>query len=98
MPPEEAIKWGKEVSHSSYVIWEEPAVFEPWAEGIRCAFILLSEDLAIPLPVQQQLAASMGPDLDTLTLKAGHCPFQSIPDETLKAVEELVELAVEKKI
>lgn len=63
-----------------------PATYEPWAHGVPCAYIFAELDNCIPLPVQQFMASQIGPDTITFSLKAGHCPFLSVPDLTADAI------------
>ncbi|KAI6712533.1 hypothetical protein JHW43_004943 [Diplocarpon mali] len=91
LPAEQAEQFAQDVTHSSSVVFATPSTFEPWANGIRCAYIFCTEDRALPYPSQQQMAAQLGPEPVTWTLKAGHCPFLSVPEQlvevSLKAVE-----------
>lgn len=90
LSPEEQKKWGKEVSHTSSALFAGVSEYEPWNEGIPCAYIFTEYDGALPYTLQQQMATQLGPDALTVTLKAGHCPFLSTPTEVLAAVKNIV--------
>lgn len=87
---EEQEKWSKEFAHTSAILFEGTSEYEPWNEGIPCAYIFTIDDGALPYPLQQQLAATLGPKAPSVTLKANHSPFLSVPNELLAAVEKLV--------
>lgn len=82
-------KWAKEMTHTSTALFTSPSAHEPWAQGTSCGYIFCSEDNALPPPVQQQMAEQLGPEPATVTLRAGHCPFLSIPDQLVEAVQTL---------
>jgi pimeloyl-ACP methyl ester carboxylesterase len=86
---EDQAKWSKEMSHTSASMFTTPSSYEPWAKGVRCAFIFCSQDNAIPYPIQQQMAAQLGPDPVTVTLKSGHCPHLSMPDKLVEAIKTI---------
>ncbi|KUI59066.1 Pyrethroid hydrolase [Cytospora mali] len=90
LPPEEQKRWGKELSHTSAILFEGVSEYEPWNEGIPCAYIFAEDDGAIHYPVQQKMAAQLGPNALTATLKSSHCPFLSMQKELLEAVEKIV--------
>lgn len=90
LPPDEQKKWAKEMSHTSTVLFTGINEFEPWKEGVPCAYILCELDNALLYPLQQKMAAELGPDGVTVTLKSGHCPFLSRKQELLEAVEKIV--------
>ncbi|EHA57766.1 hypothetical protein MGG_13101 [Pyricularia oryzae 70-15] len=79
----------EDMTHTSIKLFSSPCTYEPWSNGVKCGFVFCSEDNAVPLPIQQQMAAQLGPDAITATVKAGHCPFVSIPHELLDAVESV---------
>ncbi|PVH77842.1 alpha/beta-hydrolase [Cadophora sp. DSE1049] len=76
------------MSHSSTSVFATPSTFEPWANGIPCAYIFCTDDNALPFPIQQQMAGQLGAEPVTWSLKAGHCPFMSIPDQLLEVVRK----------
>lgn len=79
-----------EMTHTSVRLFTTPSAYEPWNQGFKCAFVFCSEDNAIPISIQRQMAAQLGSD-ETLTaeLKSGHCPFISVPAQLLDAVKTL---------
>lgn len=80
-------------SHSSTSVFATPSTFEPWANGIDCAYVYCTDDNALPFPIQQQMAQQLGPEPVTWSLKAGHCPFASIPDQLLEVVKKATDVA-----
>jgi pimeloyl-ACP methyl ester carboxylesterase len=83
-------EWSKEMTHTSARLFATPSGNEPWTKGVNCGYIFCTDDNALPYPLQQQMAAQLGPDANTVAIKAGHCPFLSIPDELVKAVDTIV--------
>ncbi|KAK8035600.1 hypothetical protein PG993_010595 [Apiospora rasikravindrae] len=86
---EEQAKWTKEMTHTSTALFATPSGHEPWASGTPCGYIFCSDDNALPFPIQQQMAAQLGPEPKIVTLKAGHCPFLSIPGQLVDAIKTL---------
>ncbi|TLD19279.1 hypothetical protein PspLS_09924 [Pyricularia sp. CBS 133598] len=81
----------KDMTHTSIKLFSSPSSYEPWSNGVNCGFVFCSEDNAVPLPIQQQMASQLGTDAKTATVKAGHCPFISVPGELLEAVRTVAE-------
>ena len=90
MSPEDQARWSKEATHTSAALFATPSGYEPWASGIPCSYILCSDDNALPMPFQQGMVQQLGPEPRTATLKSGHCPFLSMPDDLLKALETVL--------
>jgi uncharacterized protein YlzI (FlbEa/FlbD family) len=44
------------------------------------------------------MASQLGPDATTFTLKSGHCPFLSVPDEMVEVVEKVAEVVKSRRI
>lgn len=86
-----------QLTYSSTIVFATPTSYEPWANGVPCAYIFCTEDNALPYPVQQQMAAQLGPEPTTYSLKSGHCPFLSIPDQLVEAIEQASEVGLKKK-
>ncbi|KAH8651147.1 Alpha/beta hydrolase fold-1 [Xylariales sp. PMI_506] len=82
-------KWLKEMTHTSAAMFATPTDFEPWAFGIPCGYIFCSQDNALPLPIQQQMASQLGPDAITVTLDASHCPHLSMPGKLVQGIQEV---------
>lgn len=96
--PDELIpEYASYMTHTAAVVFATPSSYEPWTNGLQCAYIFTTDDGALPYPVQQQMASQIGPDAKTWTLKAGHCPHLSKAGELAKVVEEVSEYAVSKK-
>lgn len=86
---DEQAKWSQAVTHTSAAVFATPSAFEPWASGVPCGYIFCSDDNALPLPIQQEMAAQLGPDAVSATLQSGHCPFLSVPNQLLDAVQKV---------
>lgn len=82
-------KWAKEVSHTSAALFVGKSEYEPWADGVPCAYIFTKQDGALPFPLQQKMAQQLGPDPVTVELDANHCPFLSMPEQLLSAVDKI---------
>lgn len=90
LSPEEIEKWSKEVSHTSAALFVGEAQYEPWADGIPCAYIYTKQDGALPYPLQQKMVQQLGPDPLTVEIDANHCPYLSRPQELLSAIDKIV--------
>ncbi|KAI0879880.1 alpha/beta-hydrolase [Annulohypoxylon maeteangense] len=87
---ESGLKWAKEVSSTSAALFGGVSNYEPWAEGVPCAYIFCDDDKALPMQVQREMATQfLGPDPITVNLKAGHSPFLSMPDELVAAIAKV---------
>ncbi|EGZ75871.1 alpha/beta-hydrolase [Neurospora tetrasperma FGSC 2509] len=86
---EEQKKWMTEMTHTSAALFATPSGSEPWKNGIPCAYIFCTEDNALPFVVQQEMAAQLGPEAKAATLESGHCPFLSIPEQLVDAIQML---------
>lgn len=89
LSPEEIKIWSKEVSHTSAALFVGKSEYEPWADGVPCAYILLKQDGALPFPLQQKMAQQLGPNPLTVEIDSNHCPFLSKPDELLSAIDKI---------
>lgn len=61
-----------------------------------CTYIFCEDDKAIPLPVQQGIAASMGSNITTFSIAASHSPFLSTPDKVVEGIELAAKVGLEK--
>ncbi|KAI0378507.1 alpha/beta-hydrolase [Hypomontagnella monticulosa] len=82
-------KWIQEVSYTSAALFEGVSNHEPWSEGVPCGYIFCTEDNGLPLSLQQDMAARLGPGTVTANVKSGHSPFLSVPDELVSAIAEV---------
>jgi pimeloyl-ACP methyl ester carboxylesterase len=89
--------FASQLSHTAASVFATPSYYEPWANNVPCAYIYCTEDNAIPLPIQQQMASQLGPHASTSSVKAGHCPHLSIPDELAKVIEQTIDAGLGKK-
>ncbi|KAI9053924.1 hypothetical protein LZ554_002869 [Drepanopeziza brunnea f. sp. 'monogermtubi'] len=92
MSLEQAAPYFPHVSHSASSVFSAPSTFEPWNNGVKCAYIFCTEDNAIPFPIQQSMAAQLGPEPVTWVLKSGHYPFASMPQRVIEVVLEAAEV------
>ncbi|KAH7010633.1 Alpha/beta hydrolase fold-1 [Microdochium trichocladiopsis] len=80
------------MTHTALSLFTQASNYEPWATGLTpCAYIYCEDDNALPIGHQKHMASLLGSNLHTTTLKAGHCPFLSMPAvlaEAVKALEE----------
>lgn len=65
----------------------EPATEESW-HSIASAYILCTEDIALPPSVQDRMVEIL-PNPRVFRLKSGHSPFLSMPNETADILEQL---------
>ncbi|KAK6003961.1 hypothetical protein QM012_008811 [Aureobasidium pullulans] len=66
-----------------------------WRE-IPTAYIICEDDRALPIGPQEQMIDAVkaeGINVETMTLKASHSPFLSMPGETAKAIRGFLEKA-----
>ncbi len=75
--------------HSAVAAFATPSAYEPWSNDIPCSYIFCEIDKCITLPVQQMMASQLGPAALTFSLKAGHVPFISFPQESADAIVKL---------
>ncbi len=90
MSDEDIELYASHLRHSAVAGFITPSVYEPWSNRIPCSYIFCEMDNCIPLPVQQMMASQLGPGALTFSLKAGHCPFISFPQEAADAVVKAV--------
>lgn len=64
---------------------------------MSCAYIFCDQDKAIPLFMQEQMAAGMGEGVTTVHLDASHSPQLSQPEKLVEAVVHVTRVALEKK-
>ncbi|KUJ08559.1 alpha/beta-hydrolase [Mollisia scopiformis] len=97
MPAEKAKAYSAQLTHTSVSAFATPSTFEPWANAIPCTYIFCEIDNALPLPVQQQMASQLGPNATTFSLKAGHCPFLSMPEQLRDVIVKASEVGLSRK-
>lgn len=90
LPEDEGVMYCQGLTHSTASCFASPSTFEPWSNGIPCAYIYLTEDNAIHLPIQESLAAQLGPNAETHTLKSGHCAYVSAPNQLVRVIQKAV--------
>ncbi|KAI0896405.1 alpha/beta-hydrolase [Annulohypoxylon nitens] len=95
---EDREKWVKEVSPTSAAVFGGVSNYEPWNEGVPCAYLFCGEDKALPMRIQEEMAKLLGPEPITATVAAGHSPFLSVPDELVFAIAELEGKLTQKSV
>src|SRR4051794_7149153 len=95
MMPAEQQKWIAQLMHTSSAVFSGNSTYEPW-HHMPCTCIFCDEDKAIPLPVQQGIASSMGSELTTFSIVASHSPFLSQPAKLVEGIELAAKVGVEK--
>ncbi|RDW56690.1 hypothetical protein BP6252_14042 [Coleophoma cylindrospora] len=88
-------KWIAQLSHTASAVFSGKSTYEPW-HYMPCMYIFCEEDKAIPLPVQQGIAGSMGSDITTFTIAASHSPFLSTPAKLVEGIELAAKVGLEK--
>ncbi|KAL4897645.1 Alpha/beta hydrolase fold-1 [Aspergillus ambiguus] len=86
--PEDQEKQLAGLAHTSGAVFSGAVSYEPW-HRIPSAYIVCEEDQALPLAIQEMMAARIGGRW-TYRLKSSHSPFLSMPD---KLADVMVELA-----
>ncbi|TGO07296.1 hypothetical protein BTUL_0295g00060 [Botrytis tulipae] len=92
---EDQQKWIAQLSHISSAVFSGKSTHEPW-NHMPCTYIFCEDDKAIPLSVQQGIAASMGSNITTFSIAASHSPFLSAPDKLVEGIELAAKLGLEK--
>lgn len=87
--PEDTKEWMKQMTHTAAALFLGPSEYEPWNEGVPCAYIHTKLDGALPYALQQQMASQLGPNGLTVGVDSSHCPFLSVPDQLLSAIEKI---------
>lgn len=90
LPPEERQKWSKEMTHTSAALFAGVNEYEPWKDGVPCAYIFTEDGGALPYALQQQMAAQLSPEEPKILIKANHSPYLSVPVELSAAIEKIV--------
>lgn len=91
LPPEVAQHWVQRLTPFPVAALETPVEHEAWSD-VPSAYIYCELDVAIPLAHQKYMVERVkkqGKAVFTFTLKASHSPFLSMPDEVVKAVQQV---------
>ncbi|KAF4981772.1 hypothetical protein FZEAL_2494 [Fusarium zealandicum] len=83
------------IKHQSAAVFTDAVTYEPWHD-MECMFFFCDDDKAVPLPVQTQMAAALGPNAITFHTKASHSPFLSQVDDVVKGLEYAAEVGKER--
>ncbi|KAI6756004.1 hypothetical protein HG530_011740 [Fusarium avenaceum] len=95
MEPEDQKRAIAKLKHQSRQVYVDVATYEPWHD-IECFYFFCDDDQAIPLPVQQGMAAQLGPDAASFHSKASHSPFLSRTHEAVEGLEYAAKVGLEK--
>ncbi|KAI9931995.1 hypothetical protein ASPWEDRAFT_40178 [Aspergillus wentii DTO 134E9] len=87
--PDEQEKWSDSLTHTSIGVFSGASTYEPW-HSIPSAYILCEEDQALPFPIQEHMAGTLGTEW-IYSLKSSHFPFLSMPDRVADILEELAD-------
>ncbi|KAH6717914.1 hypothetical protein BKA61DRAFT_716467 [Leptodontidium sp. MPI-SDFR-AT-0119] len=93
MSDEKAAVFMDQISQYSASMFATPSTFEPWVNGIDCAYIFRTKDKGLPLPIQRQMPQQLGPGPARWSLKAGHCPYMVISNQALEALRKAADWA-----
>lgn len=95
LPAERAAQYTSQMTHTAASVFRTPITYEPW-QDIPCTYIMCEDDHALPLAYQQQMASMMS-GVTTFKIKAGHCPFLSVPEKVVEGLELAVKVGKEKR-
>ncbi|OLN88353.1 hypothetical protein CCHL11_00534 [Colletotrichum chlorophyti] len=76
-----------ELSWQSNRVFSDPATYEPWNDGINVMYFHCEQDQAIPLAIQEQMAAQFPSGYATFYANTSHSPFLSRPDLVIEGIE-----------
>jgi hypothetical protein len=95
MEPEDQKRAVVKLKHQSRRVYTDVATNEPWHD-IECFYFFCDNDQAIPLSVQQRLAAHLSPDAASFHSQGSHSPFLSRPHEVVEGLEYAAKVGMEK--
>ncbi|KAH8756012.1 Alpha/beta hydrolase fold-1 [Diaporthe sp. PMI_573] len=95
MARSEQQKWIAELSHTSAPVFDGKTDYEPW-HHMPCTYIFCEDDKAITLDAQKKMAAFMGIELTTFSIKSSHSPFLSVPDKVVEGIKLATKVGLEK--
>lgn len=93
LSPEDAQKWVEQLTPHPSTAQGTPVEHEAWRD-IPLAYIYCELDAALPIFHQKHMVERVekqGKTVLTFSLKSGHSPFLSMPDEVVKAVQQVDE-------
>ncbi len=61
-----------------------------YPSGIPITYVNMSQDVPVPPPLAQQMAANLGPGVDRLTIDAGHTVMVSQPKQLAAIINDVV--------
>ena len=83
------------LKHQSAPVFNDAVKYEPWKD-IECMYLFCDEDKALPLQVQEGMAALLGPNAASFHVKASHSPFLSRPQEVADGLEYAAKIGTER--
>ncbi|KAB5577710.1 Alpha/beta hydrolase fold-1 [Coniochaeta sp. 2T2.1] len=89
LSPEEKTRWAKELTHTATGPSGTPSGYEPWKNGVACSYIYTSNDPSMALALQYEMVERLGPETLVGSVRSGHCPFLSMPERLLEALESV---------
>ncbi|KAH7136936.1 Alpha/beta hydrolase fold-1 [Dactylonectria estremocensis] len=95
MEPEAQKKAIATIKHQSAKVFTDAVTYEPWHD-IEAMFFYCDADQALPLPVQQGMAALLGPNAASFHSNAGHSPFLSQAQHVVDGLEYAAKVGQEK--
>ncbi|KZL80033.1 hypothetical protein CI238_07260 [Colletotrichum incanum] len=72
-------KWAKQMTWTSLSAFTTPSSYEPWNNGIDCAYLYATLDNALPLSYQQAMSGVLPEGSKTESEPSGHCAHLSRP-------------------
>lgn len=90
LPAEEQQHHVAQLQSFSYQMVSMKTSWEPYKE-VDCSYLYCTKDQAIPLSVQQAMVKGTGVQFNETTVEAGHSPFLSRVEETVRVVVGVAE-------
>ncbi|WYZ37031.1 hypothetical protein EsH8_II_000537 [Colletotrichum jinshuiense] len=88
LPASEQEKWAAELTWTSLNAFITASSYEPWNNGIDCAYLYASIDNALPLSYQQGMSAVLPEGSKTASEPSGHCAHLSRPANVTSILSE----------
>uniref|UniRef100_L2GBV1 AB hydrolase-1 domain-containing protein n=1 Tax=Colletotrichum fructicola (strain Nara gc5) TaxID=1213859 RepID=L2GBV1_COLFN len=79
LPASEQEKWASQMTWTALGAFTNASSYEPWSNGIDCAYLYATLDNALPLSYQQGMSAVLPAGSKTESEPSGHCAHLSRP-------------------
>ncbi|KAI8316398.1 hypothetical protein K4K61_007302 [Colletotrichum sp. SAR11_59] len=79
LPASEQEKWASQMTWTALGAFTNASSYEPWSNGIDCAYLYATLDNALPLSYQQGMSAVLPAGSQTESEPSGHCAHLSRP-------------------